>query len=137
MDGRANNIPLAADVAAVQAAVQVPSPVTAAVTILAPLGQPVAVVVKNLILATGYSAATVQANIQAALVSLFATVTPGGYGYDGQAQTYRTGGTLFVEAVSAAINAAPGDASFDLAAPAADVVAAFGVMPTFGGVTYQ
>jgi uncharacterized phage protein gp47/JayE len=141
MDGRSNPVPLAADVAAVQAAVtSYINTITA--TVWAPTADPIAVNVHNLAISPNATLATVQANILAALQDLFSTQgTPGGatWGDSGLVigpGAMSNGGMLALEAISAAIAESVGVVSFDLTAPTADIAAGSAVIPTLGAVTY-
>lgn len=123
MDGRADIIPLPADVAAVAAIIAPLRPVTAQVTVLAPTANAIPVSIGNLSIASGYSLASVQANIQAALAAFFVTTVPGG--------------TVFQEQIASAIANAAGVASFDLIAPSGDTTNGFGVLGQLGAVSYS
>lgn len=122
MDGRANIIPLAGDVAAVAAVIAPLRPVTAQVTVLAPVPVAINITIANLSLATGYALATVQANIAASLALLFVTTMPGG--------------TLFYDQIVAAISNAAGVVSFDLSAPVIDTPIGFGDLAQLGTLLF-
>ena len=140
MDGRTNIIPLNADVANVQAAIYgngFSRPVTAKPVTLAPTPNVVNIAISDIMIATGYTLASVKANIETALATLFAAQTPGGYGWDSVLQGYATGGVLKVEQIETAIGNAAGVVSFDLTAPSTDIAEAFGVIPQLGPVVYS
>jgi uncharacterized phage protein gp47/JayE len=122
MDGRANPVPLAADVANVQAAINALAPVVGITTVFAPSPLVTAVIVASLAVQTGTTLATAQANVAAALAALNYITIPGGI--------------LFREQVYQAIANAPGVASFDLTAPAADVTTSFGQIVQLSAPTF-
>ena len=74
MDARADFIPLPADVAAVQAAIDAVKPVTADCIVFALATDAIAVTIHNLVPNTPVT----QAAVLASLGALFATTTPGG-----------------------------------------------------------
>ena len=136
-DGRTNIIPLSADITAVQAAINAVRPVTADCQVFAPIPDAIAVTIASLVPSAGTTIAAVQANARAALATLFAQTTPGGATYGDGILPGGTGGTLYLEAVYAAIASAAGVASFDLVAPAADIVSLHGHLSTLGTVSFQ
>ena len=118
MDGRANNIPLSGDVAAVQAAITASNvaPVTADVLVLAPTGDPLTVTVTNLVPNT----LAIQAAVTAQLNAL-ARRMPAGSATIGDGVTAASpGAALELEDFYDAISAS-GAIGFDLTAPTADV----------------
>jgi uncharacterized phage protein gp47/JayE len=141
-DGRAPNsiIPTTEDLTALQAAIA-PGPVapTTAETLAFALAVDlIDVVLSNLVPLTGYTKAQALANATASLTALFAHSTPGGAtAGDGVTGTPSTpiSGTTFLEDISAAVNNAAGVGSFDLAAPTADIVSAYGHLAQLGTVT--
>ena len=137
MDGRANPIPLSADVAAVQAAINAVRPTTAGVTVFAPAPSAIAPTITGLTPASGYTLSAAQAAAAAAVANLNYTTTPGGYGWDGQAENYLTGGTAYREQVSAAISSAAGVGTFDLSVPASDVTVTYGNIIQFSAPTFS
>ena len=136
MDGRANIFPLSADIANVQAELTLLCPVTATPTAYAPTLSTIAVNIHGLTVLSGYTLANVQANIVAALAALNTTITPGGYGWDGQAEAFLTGGHLDLNLIYGAIDNAAGVNTFDLTAPAADQIAGSCVMLQLGAPTW-
>ncbi len=136
MDGRANPVPLAADVANVQAAINAAAPVVGDYIVLSIQAQAVPVAVHGLTAANGYTLAQVQAGVSAAIAALNYLTTPGGYGWDGQAQNFLSGGTLYLEQIYAAIANTPGVAAFDLAAPAADITVNYGYIVQLGAPSF-
>jgi uncharacterized phage protein gp47/JayE len=136
MDGRPEIIPLGADVTAVQASIQGPAPADAdGLVAFAPTSSLVNITVINLVVAPGYTRIQAEANINAGLAALFATVTPGGTGWDGQAEAYLTGGALSLNQIYGAIDNAAGVTSFDLTAPTTDQLATYGILLQLGVVT--
>ncbi|MGI4851897.1 MAG: baseplate J/gp47 family protein [Janthinobacterium lividum] len=131
MDGRADIIPLAADVALVQASIAKYRPVTADALAFMPGTLPVPITVTNL---NSNSAAT-QVAIAAQLAALFAMATPGSAVFGDGVDTTAPGGTLFQTAISGAINDASGVVSFDLTAPLTDTTASLGIIPVLGTLT--
>jgi uncharacterized phage protein gp47/JayE len=119
MDGRANIIPQAGDVAAVQAAVNVLRPVTADVQVFAPVADPLAVTVHDFQPDSTITRAAVNASIADLL-----------------ARDAAPGGTIWLNRISAAISEAGGVSHFELAYPVADVVSTSGHMPTFQAVAF-
>ncbi len=126
LDGRANPLPLAVDVANVQAAINAAAPVIGTYAAVAPLALATPVTIHALTPAPGYTLAQAQAAAAAVVAALNYTTTPGGYGWDAQLEDYATGGTVFAEQIATAIGNAVGVGTFDLAAPAADVTAPYG-----------
>ena len=137
MDGRTNPIPLAADVTAVQAAIAPVRPNTAGVSVFAPTAYDHAVTVTGLTAAGGYTLTQAQAGIDAAIAAFNYTTTPGGYGWDGQAEAFLTGGVTYLERLSAALANAPGVGTFDLTLPASDITEAYGYVSQFAGATFS
>jgi uncharacterized phage protein gp47/JayE len=136
MDGLPDIIPTESAVDAVQEAIQGPAPADAdGLVAFASTSSPVAVTVTNLVVAPGFTQEQAEANIDTALAALFATVTPGGFGWDGEAEAFLTGGSLALSQIFGAINNAAGVTSFDLAAPTADQLAAFGILLQLGAVS--
>jgi uncharacterized phage protein gp47/JayE len=138
IDTRANPIPLAADIATVQAAVVAAAPVIGGSQAFAPVADALTINVHGL-------PAADQAAVTAALVALCASVPPGGASYgDGVTIPLQTGalypiqtpGTLYLEWIEAAINSAATIPSFDVTAPTADVTFASGHLPAVPTVTF-
>jgi uncharacterized phage protein gp47/JayE len=119
MDGRSNIIPLPADVAAVQLAIDPLRPVTADCAVFAPAGDPFAVTVAGL----SPNTPTTQAAINTAVADLLAR--------DAQPE-----GTIWLNRLSAAISDAGGVNHFELTHPTADVISATGHMPIFAPITF-
>ena len=119
MDGASPIIPASADVAAVQAAIDVQRPVTADCQVFAPVGDPLTVTVADL---QPDTPATRQAIGNAINALLLRDAQPGG--------------TLWLNRLTAAISDAGGVQSFNLTTPTANVVSASGHMPIFAPVTY-
>lgn len=139
MDGRADPLPLSGDIAAVQAAIggtrapTGPAPVTADALVWGATAQPVPVTIQHL----NPSNSTTQAAVQTQLAALIASATPAGAIIGDGVSAGNAGGTLYLEQFSAAINGAVGVSSFDLVAPAADVIAATGCILQLGTVTFE
>jgi uncharacterized phage protein gp47/JayE len=119
MDGRSNIIPLPADVAAVQAALDPLRPVTADCNVFAPAGDPFAVTVAGL----SPNTPATQAAVNTAIADLLA-------------RDAQPAGTIWLNRLSAAISDAGGVDHFELTSPTADVVSASGHMPNFAPVTF-
>ena len=132
MDGRANIIPLSADVVAVQAAIDAVCPVTADCIVFALVSDPIAVTVHKLVPNTPAA----QAAVRAGLAALFAGTTPGGSTIGSGVSAAMPGGTLQVELISDAVTQAGGIVAFDLAAPTVDVVSTSGHIAGLGTVTF-
>ena len=126
LDGRGvgNNLPLSADITAVQALLAVAAPVTAEVAVYAPTADTLTVTVINLAPNTPAMVAAITANLNA----LALTVPPGGATMGDGVSSAAPGGTLLLEQIYAAISAA-GPTAFDLTAPVADVTFASQHMP--------
>ena len=141
IDTRTNPIPLTADVTAATAAIAaLPVPVTADWTVFAPVADPLAVTVASLVTLPGVTTAAAQASILASLADLVLRVgTPGGANVgDGIATPGgNPAGVIYLEQIDAAVSGAAGVASYDLAAPTADIVSAHGHMATLGTVTFS
>jgi uncharacterized phage protein gp47/JayE len=135
MDGRSNPFPLAADITAVQTAINAVRPVTANCQPFALTSTPVNIRVLNLVPQAGTTQAQAEANIAAALGSLFTTTTPTATFGDGIIPG-TTGGTLYLEQISGAIETAAGVGSFDLAAPTADVTVSAGQLAQLGTLAW-
>lgn len=120
MDGTyANGIPLAGDVATVAAYIDPLRPVTAAVTVLAPVAVPVNFTITGLNPLT----AAVQAAVTAQLQDLIKReATPGG--------------TIYKSHIDEAISVATGEVDHTLTVPAANVVSTLGNISTMGTVSF-
>ena len=124
MDARANNIPLAGDITAVQASIDANRPVTSNALVLAPTADTLAITIHALAPAT-----TVMQNaIIASLAALARTVAAGSATIGDGVSSGAPGGALLLEQIYAAISAA-GPTAFDLTAPVADVAFAAGHLP--------
>lgn len=136
MDGRTNNVPLLADVVAVQAAIDNLRPVTADVMVFAPTTAALSITITGMVPGD----ATTRGNVVAQLHQLARQVAPGGAQYgDGVSLTGTSpgpGGFLYLSQIEAAVQAAGGVAHFDLTVPAADVVYGTGVIPAAPTVVF-
>lgn len=123
MDGRAASggsiIPLTADVAAVQAAINVNRPVCSSSVVFAPTAAPLNITI------TGLSPNTLAVRA-AVLVELAAQIQ-----LDAQ-----PGGTIYRSRLDEAVSRATGETSHTMAVPAADVVSAAGAIAVLGTVTF-
>lgn len=119
-DAYADGIPLAADVTALQAYIDLVRPVTAAVTVAAPVAVAIVFEISGLDPATQ----TVKDAIEAELKDLIR-------------REAEPGGTLLVSHIREAISIAAGETDHALVAPAADVVSATGDISTFGSITWS
>lgn len=120
MDDRVNIIPTAPDLAAVQGALDILRPVTAQLTVFAPVAVAVPVT-----LTLSPNSVAVQAAVQAELADLFM-------------RDAEPGGTIRKSRVSEAISIAAGETYHALTAPAADFVAPTAAsLPVLGTVTFS
>lgn len=117
-DDDASPIPDAGEVAAVQAYIDVLRPVTADVTVVAPVAVPI---VFQIQLTPG--TATVKAAVEAELRDLLL-------------REAEPGATILLSHVREAISIAAGEADHVLVSPAADVTHTTGQMATFGSITW-
>lgn len=118
-DDDASLIPDAGEVAAVQAYIDARRPVTAQVTVVAPVAVPLNFQIQGL---TPLSS-SVQAAVQAELSDLIS-------------REAQPGGTLLLSHIRAAISAATGETDHVLVAPAANVVNTAGNITTMGSITW-
>lgn len=119
-DGDVSPIPDAGEVAAVQAHIDTLRPVTADVTVVAPVAVPLNFNIQDLLPGT----AAVQAAVQAELADLLL-------------REAKPGGTILLSHIRAAISAAAGETDYVLVAPAADVINTTGNMSTMGSITWS
>ncbi len=112
-------IPDAVEVEAVQEHIDEVRPVTAQVTVFAPIAEPVDYTI------------TVQPNTAAVKAAIEAELR------DFHAREAEPGGTLYLSRINEAISVASGEFRHTLIAPASDVVRAAGRIATFGGITWQ
>lgn len=117
-DGDASFIPDSAEVAAVQAFINERRPVTAQVTVAAPVAAPL-----NMSIALTPNTAAVRAAVQAEVADLLR-------------REARPGGTILVSQLREAISVAAGETNNVLSSPLADVTHAVGQMPTLGTITW-
>ena len=145
IDTRASNIPLSADVAAVQSYIDTAAPVIGSYQVFAPIADALAITITGLVGSGGITTAALQAAITAQLNALAASVPPGGATVgDGVSVPLapaalfplQTPGKLYLSQIEAAIEAAGDVLSYDLTAPAADVVFASGHLPAVPTVTF-
>ena len=113
-------IPDGAEVGAVQAYIDARRPVTAQVTVVAPVAVPLNFSIQGLV----PSNATVQAAVQAELQDLLLREAV-------------PGGTILLSHIRAAISAAAGETDYVLLAPVANVANAVGNMSTMGAITWS
>lgn len=118
MDGRENIFPLAADVAAVQAALDELRPVTAELYVFAPTPAPV-----DIVLRVSPDTAAVQTAISAELADFFAR--------EGE-----PAGTIYMSRLSEAVSLAEGEFQHAIDIPDEDFTASAGAIPTLGSVTF-
>lgn len=117
-DGRDNIIPLTADVEAVQVHIDEVRPVTADVTVFAPIPFDV-----DIEIGVSPSTAEVKAAVEAELADLFT-------------RDSEPGGTIYISRLREAISIAAGEHHHTLEAPADDVIASTGHLPRLGTVTW-
>lgn len=118
-DGDVTPIPDAGEVAAVQAHIAALRPVTAQLTVVAPVAVPLNFTIQNLLPATAAVQAAVQAELQDLLL-----------------REAQPGGTILLSHIRAAISAAAGETDYVLVSPAADVTNTAGNMSTMGSITW-
>lgn len=112
-------IPDAGEVATVQAYLDARRPVTAQLTVVAPVAVPLAFTIAGLVPAT----AAVQAAVQAELADLLL-------------REAIPGGTILLSHLRAAISAAAGETDYTLTTPSANVVSTTGNISTMGTITW-
>ncbi|MDE1905020.1 MAG: baseplate J/gp47 family protein [Rhodospirillales bacterium] len=136
LDGRTNNIPLSADLAAVQAVLTAQAPVQVAsggnTVAYAPVADALAVTVHAMV----PNDSGTQAAVTAQIAALARTVAPGGATIGDGVSTAAPGGTLYLSQIEGAILAAGTVTHFDLIEPAADVTFAVGHLPATPTVTF-
>lgn len=118
MDGRADPVPLAGDVLAVQNALDQLRPVTAALTVFAPLTLTV-----NFNITVTPAAPAVRAAIEAELQDFFR-------------REAQPSGTIYLSRVNEVISQAEGEFNHVMNAPAGDVIATAGVLPILGSIAF-
>ncbi|HEX7821033.1 MAG TPA: baseplate J/gp47 family protein [Sphingobium sp.] len=118
MDGRINNIPLDADVEAVQAHIDAVRPVQAALTVFAPIPEDV-----DIEIGVSPSTPEVKAAVEAELADLFT-------------RDAEPGGTIYLSRLREAISIAQGEHHHVLEGPTDDFVAAAGHLPRLGTVSW-
>ena len=114
-----NGIPLTADVATVQTAINVLAPVTATVTVVAPVANPLNPTITGL--------TPNNANTQAAVTAELAALI--------QSQS-KPGGTILISQIREAIGFATGVTDYTLTTPAANVTNTTGNITTLGTITW-
>lgn len=117
-DGQASIIPGGADVTAVQAAIDLVRPVTAAVTVFAPTAVPL-----NLTIHLNPDSTALRSAVQAQLAALISREAV-------------PGGTLYLSHIRQVVANAVGNGDSVISAPAADVTVAAGQMTTLGAITW-
>lgn len=115
MDGRANIIPLTADIGAVQAAIDAKRPVTDSCVVFAPV--PVAV---DFDIEGPFTDAQKDA-IEASVKDMFLEEAQPGGAYDPMTQGTYSGGLSFEAHIDPAVAAGAGDVIFDITDPTADI----------------
>lgn len=118
MDGRDDILPLEADVAAVQAAIEELRPVTAELIVFAPAAQPIDVVIR-----VAPDTPEIRASIEAELADMFT-------------RDAEPGGTIHVSRLREAISLSPGEHNHQLDLPDRDQTVAAGTIPMLGEVTF-
>lgn len=118
-DNDASLIPDAGEVAAVQAYIDAHRPVTAQLTVVAPVAVPLNFSISGLVPAT----AAVRAAVEAELADLLL-------------REAKPGGTILLSHIRAAISAATDETDYVLTSPAANVTNTTGNMSTMGTVTW-
>lgn len=118
-DDAGSIIPDAGEIAAVQAYIDARRPVTAAVTVLAPIAD-----------ALNFTFTVLDPNTQAVKDTIIASLA------DLLRREAQPGGTLLLSHIREAISLAAGENNYTLTAPAADVVSAASHMPTLGAFVW-
>jgi uncharacterized phage protein gp47/JayE len=118
LDGRDDIIPTAGEVAAVQAYIDERRPVTADVTVIAPVADPL-----NLSIRLNPDSTAIRAAVEAEL-------------RDFLGREAEPGGTIYLSRLREAISIATGEYRHDLVSPVADVVAATGHIAVLGTITW-
>jgi uncharacterized phage protein gp47/JayE len=131
MDGRDDPIPLAADVAAVQAAIDAEYPTGARAFVFAPTAVPLPFTIH-----LNPDSTAIRTAVTAELASLIANqCTPGGtYIVDGLPVS---GGLLYLTHIDASISAAAGEDDYTLTTPTANVSVLKGSITTLGEITWM
>lgn len=117
-DDLATAIPDAPEVAAVQAYIDARRPVTADVTVVAPIAVPL-----NFTIGVVPNTAIVKAAVEAELVDLIR-------------REASPGGTLLLSHIREAISIAAGETNYNMTSPVADVALTTGNISTFGAITW-
>jgi len=117
-DTYSDGIPLAADVTAVQSYIDTLRPVTAAVTVVAPVAVPLDFTISLI-----PNTSTTQAAVQASLQDLIQ-------------REASPGGTLLISHIREAISTSAGETDHTLTVPAADVTHTTGQIATMGTITW-
>lgn len=130
MDGRANIIPLVADINAVQAAINAKRPVSDDCLVFAP----VATLVNFHI--TGVTDPVVQQSIQNSVSDMFTADTQAGGAYNPATGGTYSGGLSFQDQIDPAVAAGAGDTPFVIVAPVADVTCLTGHILVPGAYTW-
>ena len=118
MDGREDILPLEDDVTAVQAALDILRPVTAELTVFAPVAAPL-----DLVLRVTPDTPAIRAAIEAELADFFT-------------RDAEPGGTIYRSRLDEAISLAAGEFQHAVELPDRDFAAAPGAMPMLGSVTF-
>lgn len=118
-DTYANGIPLSGDVALVDAYIQQARPVTADVTVLAPVASPLNLTIAALSPSTPEVKAAIEAELRALIL-----------------RESSPGGTLLLSHIREAISIAQGEIDHSLTTPSANVVASAGNITTLGTITW-
>lgn len=140
IDGRTSPIPLAADIAAMEAAIAAYID-TITVSVFAPTADSTDVTIANLVISSDATLSTVEAAIRTALADLFSTrpSVGGAYwgdaGLDAGAEALSAAGKMPLSAIYSAIADAAGVVGFDLTAPTADIASASQHLAVLGTVT--
>jgi len=129
-DDRDDPIPLATDVATVQAAIDVVRPAACRTKVFAATAVPL-----DFVIHLNPGSDTIRTAVTAQLASLIANkCTPGGtYVVDG---VKTAGGLLYLSQIRAAISAAAGEVDYTMTVPGADVQVAQGQITTMGAITW-
>lgn len=118
-DSYADGIPEAGDVTTVQDHIDGLRPVTAEVTVVAPIADPVDIEITGL----SPDTAEVRAAVEAELADMFR-------------RNAKPGGTIHLSKIWEAVSVASGEDNHEITAPVASHVSATGYIPTLGNVTY-
>ena len=138
MDGRADIIPTATDVAAVQAQLDLLRPVVGDCVAFAPTPDAIVIALSGVVFSGAVTQADGEAAIVASLTALFAGATPGGAVVVGPGvSSLYPAGLVEVSQINIAIGGTTGVVRYELDSPIGDVQSAQGHLSILAGVTFS